>query len=74
MLFGVIGTVINFCCVAPLTYIVNQTYGFTITNNNIGGASNTIFSNGNGGVVVTNNNVNSNGFNTNNVNVVNNGK
>ena len=32
MLFGVIGTVINFCCVAPLTYIVNQTYGFTITN------------------------------------------
>lgn len=48
--------------------------GFTITNNNIGGASNTIFSNGNGGVVFTNNNVNSNGFNTNNVNVVNNGK
>jgi hypothetical protein len=32
MLFGVIGTIINFCCVAPLTYIVNNTYGFTITN------------------------------------------
>lgn len=32
MLFGVIGTAINFCLVAPLTLIINNSFGFTITN------------------------------------------
>ncbi len=31
LLFGVVGTIISFCSVAPLTYLVNQTYGFGIT-------------------------------------------
>ena len=31
LLFGVIGTVINFCCVAPLTLLVNGNFGFRIT-------------------------------------------
>ena len=49
--------------------------GFSITNNNVNGASQTIFSNGNGGTVITNtNNLGPNGFNSNNVNILNNGK
>lgn len=32
LLFGVIGTVINFCFVAPLTYITNYSFGFGISN------------------------------------------
>lgn len=32
LLFGVIGTVCNFCLVAPLTMIVNSSYGFSLSN------------------------------------------
>ena len=32
LLFGVIGTVINFCLVAPFTLLVNNSVGFTITS------------------------------------------
>eukprot|EP00340_Litonotus_pictus_P001766 CAMPEP_0170518370 /NCGR_PEP_ID=MMETSP0209-20121228/4069_1 /TAXON_ID=665100 ORGANISM="Litonotus pictus, Strain P1" /NCGR_SAMPLE_ID=MMETSP0209 /ASSEMBLY_ACC=CAM_ASM_000301 /LENGTH=615 /DNA_ID=CAMNT_0010803899 /DNA_START=153 /DNA_END=2000 /DNA_ORIENTATION=+ len=31
LLFGVVGTVINFCLVAPLTLLVNDNYGFALT-------------------------------------------